>query len=85
MRLKKGKPATSKRSAKTEAKEQRERRNLATGISIATALAFGALFIARHRSTSQTGHFPISVSVLMLLTLMLLFSLYAVFDWYRHR
>ncbi len=85
MSLKKRKSATSKRSAKAKAKEQRERRNLAAGMSIVTALAFGALFAARHRSMVQTDHFRVSVSVLMLLVLMLLLTLFTVFDWYRHR
>lgn len=85
MSHKKRKSSTSKRSAKAKAKERRERRNLAAGMSIATTLAFGALFVARHRSMVQTDHFRISVSVLMLLALMLSLTLYTVYDWFRHR
>lgn len=75
----------AKRSAIVEAKERRERRNLALGLSIASIVSLGGLLMIRQRSIAETSHFRISVSVLVVLVLLLSFNLYALYDWFRHR
>jgi hypothetical protein len=82
-RSKKRKPSTSKRS--NNAKERRERQNLATGLGIASVLATGGSFLFRHHLITQTGHFRVPVAVVLLLVLLLSLTSYALYDWYRQR
>lgn len=72
-------------SSTRDAEDQRVRRNLALGLNIAALASLGSLLVFRHRSIEQTGHFRVPVSILFTIGLILLFAVWTLIDWYRHR
>jgi 4-hydroxybenzoate polyprenyltransferase len=74
-----------RRSNAQKAKEQRVRRNLALGFNAFALTALAGFAVFRHQSLSRTGHFPVPVSILLLLLMLVGGALWSLFDWQRNR
>ncbi len=55
------------------------------GFNAFALTALGGFAVFRYQSLSRTGHFPVPVSILLLLSMLVGGALWSLFDWQRNR